>query len=77
MSVQEAIDFPRAFMINDNLKLEKGIPFETYNKLKKLGHNVSYDNNSIGGGQGIIVDRKRGIMIGGSDPRKDGFALGY
>ena len=77
MSVQEAIDFPRAFMINGNLKLEKGIPLKTYNKLKKLGHNVSYDNNSIGGGQGIIVDRKRGIMIGGSDPRKDGFALGY
>ena len=77
MNVQEAIDFPRAFMINGNLKLEKNVPNNTFKALEKLGHNVIYEKDSIGGGQGILIDRSSGVLIGGSDPRKDGFAKGY
>ena len=31
----------------------------------------------VGGGQGIVIDRNDGLVIGGSDSRKDGLAIGY
>ena len=77
MSIQEAIDAPRAFALNGKLKVEKSIKTSTLNDLSKRGHDIEISNNSIGGGQGIMIDRKKGILIGGSDPRKDGLAIGY
>ncbi len=41
------------------------------------GHTLETPKEPLGGGQAIAIDRANGVLIGGSDPRKDGFALGY
>ena len=33
--------------------------------------------DAIWGGQGIMINRSEGVLIGGSDSRKDGLAIGY
>ncbi len=76
-SVQEALDFPRTFALNGKLKIEKSLDKKISNKLSDIGHKVINTDIGIGGGQAIKIDRKNGVLIGGSDPRKDGMALGY
>ena len=77
MSIQEAIDAPRAFALNGKLKVENSFSKNSVQNLSNLGHAIEIVNEGIGGGQGIMIDRKEGILIGGSDPRKDGQAIGY
>ncbi len=77
MSIQEAIDLQRAFALNGKLKIEKSFSEDQVKELAALGHNIQILDDGIGGGQGIFIDRKEGVLIGGSDPRKDGLAIGY
>jgi gamma-glutamyltranspeptidase/glutathione hydrolase len=77
MDVQAAIDAPRAFFDGDITLVERGIPAATVEGLKARGHDVALRPVPLGGGQAIRIDWDRGVLIGGSDPRKDGLALGY
>ena len=77
MDVQEALDSPRAFHFDGVLEAERGVPPETLSALAKLGHKVELAELPHGGGQAIWIDWKTGVLTGGSDPRKDGCALGY
>ena len=77
MDVQTAIDAPRAFFVEEETVLERGIPAATAAGLAARGHDVVTAHAPHGGAQAIRVDWQRGVLIGGSDPRKDGCALGY
>jgi gamma-glutamyltranspeptidase/glutathione hydrolase len=77
MDVQEAIDFPRAFFEGEETQVERGIPADTVEGLTARGHTVTPRPLPFGGGQAIQIDWERGVLIGGSDGRKDGCAIGY
>ena len=77
MGPQEALSFPRAFHFNNIYKLEKTVDKEIFHGLKEIGHNVEYFDGTHGGGQAIKINRSEGDLLGGSDPRKDGYAKGY
>jgi gamma-glutamyltranspeptidase / glutathione hydrolase len=77
MDIQEAIDCPRVFYEKGAIVVENGVPEQTVQGLKEKGHKVISANAPHGGAQAIWIDWERGTLTGGSDPRKDGLALGY
>lgn len=77
MDPQEAIDWPRAFADAGIVGIEDGISDEVAAGLEARGHFVARVEEPYGGGQAIEIDHARGILVGGSEPRKDGCALGY
>ena len=56
--------------------LEPGFSAETVAGLRARGHRFSDAPQTFGGYQGIEVDHARGVLLGGSDPRRDGCAMG-
>jgi gamma-glutamyltranspeptidase/glutathione hydrolase len=77
MDPQEAIDDPRAFFEGEATLVERGVPAATIAGLAERGHCVAVRRRPWGGAQAIAIDWQRGVLIGGSDPRKDGCAIGY
>ncbi len=77
MDPQAALDAPRSFPDGPVLKLERGHDAQTAAALAEMGHAIEVPEAPLGGGQLIRIDHKRGVLIGASDPRKDGCALGY
>ena len=57
--------------------LEPGISDEAVEGLRAKGHFVEVTSAGYGGYQGIWIDEESGDLLGGSEPRKDGYALGY
>jgi gamma-glutamyltranspeptidase / glutathione hydrolase len=74
---QEALDAPRSFAYGGELQVESGVPAATAEDLVRRGHRVVPRARPLGGGQMIVIDHQRGVLRGGSDPRKDGLALGF
>ena len=76
MEVQAANDAPRCFTGPEGMLVERGYPEAVRAKLAEMGHQVSIPDDPIGGCQAIVIGAD-GVLVGASDPRKDGCALGY
>ncbi len=59
------------------VQLEPGIPDDVLPALRAKGHRVGRGDWGFGGYQAILIDPENGMLQGGSDPRKDGAAIGY
>ena len=82
MGLQEAIDAPRyRYMTGKNVLLEDEIGATIIRRLMALGHLRASPpgllRQSMGGGQAIMIDPVSGTLMGASDSRKDGLAIGY
>jgi gamma-glutamyltranspeptidase / glutathione hydrolase len=76
MDVQEALDSPRGFRTRDVFEGERGLSDATLADLAARGHKVARVAVPWGGGQAIEIG-VAGLLMGGSDPRKDGCAIAY
>jgi gamma-glutamyltranspeptidase/glutathione hydrolase len=74
-NVQEASDEPRTFAFDGKLALERTIAPEIKDDLAGRGHVTEWSEPPMGGAQAIWIDHERGVLLGGSDHRKDGLAL--
>ena len=77
MNVQEAGEAPRFRHSSLGLALESAISAEARTGLTKRGHRIVSSIGAFGGYQGILIDPRTRVLMGGSDPRKDGLAIGY
>lgn len=89
MNIQEAGDAPRfrhggssqpdhgKMTDGGTVFLESGITQQDIRGLMERGHNIQFSRGAYGGYQGIWIDHARRILIGASESRKDGCAIGY
>jgi len=74
---QQAVELPRHFNYNGVVELEQTVPESVAAGLSGRGYPLIRAARPIGGGQAVFIDHQRSLLIGGSDPRKDGYAIGY
>ena len=81
MDPQQALNALRFLVTDDSVVLEEGLSPNVINDLKSRGHQVQmasgYSRVGMGGGQVIQRDPDTGVLSGGSEPRKDGCAVGW
>ena len=67
-------------MSGSEVYMEDGIAPETAAILEKKGHRIQRTDsviNQVGGAQAIFHDHTENVLLGASDRRKDGCAIGY
>ena len=87
MDPQSAVEAPRwshqpgtppRDQLPEALRMEEGFDQGTLDGLRKKGHKVSVvDRWSFGSAKIIVRDRENGCWLGGADPRRVAYALGY
>jgi len=63
------------------VRVEEGWSFATLAELARRGHCLApvdgFGRGVFGGGQIIVRDPSTGVLVAGSDPRKDDCAMGW
>jgi len=92
MAPQQALDMPRWALAGPSdplgagqpgglVRVEEGWSFAILAELARRGHRLApmdgFGRRVFGGGQIIVRDADTGVLIAGSDPRKDGCAVGW
>lgn len=84
LNLQEAIDAPRVRYISGRgVMMESALTAPVIDALIARGHQRVLpadgwsERGLMGGGQAIMIDPVTGSLLGASDSRKDGLALGY
>jgi gamma-glutamyltranspeptidase/glutathione hydrolase len=77
MNVQDAGDAARVRHGVEGLAVESGIPGIVRETLARRGHVILDGRGLMGGYQAVFIDPATGVLMGGSDPRKDGLAIGW
>ena len=80
MDPQSALDAPRFNWLQGmEFGLETAVSPQIRADLSKRGHQLRPPEQSLhfGGGQVIVRDPETGVLIGGSEPRNDGAAVGW
>ena len=79
MNPQQALDAPRWQWTGGlNVDLEHGFPEQLARELEERGHKIRFEHERASFGRGQIIWRDRsGTLVGGSDPRADGFVAAF
>jgi gamma-glutamyltranspeptidase/glutathione hydrolase len=92
MNIQQAIEAPRLKSENfpnsfsphvynpGRLNVEARVPQKVLQSLREMGHDVNAYSEwarSCGSVCAIVVDRERCLFMGGADPRRECYAIGY
>jgi gamma-glutamyltranspeptidase/glutathione hydrolase len=79
LDLQSAIDLPRLFPLpgTNTVEAEGRLRERHGAALEARGFKVQAPKWAIGGAQAIRIDWERGALLGGSDCRKDGCAIGF
>jgi gamma-glutamyltranspeptidase/glutathione hydrolase len=77
MDIQAASEAPRSFAFDGVLSIEPTYGQDIGRDLAARGHDVKWADAAIGGCQAIWIDHARGALLGATDHRKDGVALGF
>jgi gamma-glutamyltranspeptidase/glutathione hydrolase len=80
MNIQQAIDAPRVHhqWLPDQITYEPlGLAPDVLKRLQEMGHRFVEHPRYMGDCEGIMIEDKTGVRLGGSDPRLDGRSVGY
>jgi gamma-glutamyltranspeptidase/glutathione hydrolase len=81
MNIQTAIEAPRIYSQPASLALEKRIPVQVKQALEAKGHKVimvdEWNRTNFGSMNGIIIHPETNVYMGGADPRREGYVVGW